>query len=163
MKSASPEPMYCPHCRTLNARSRAICCECRMPLAPTAVDTPFGRPGGVLLRPMVPDSRTRKRRGVRIEGVVVQGGGVIQHRVTVWNIHETGLQFRTPFEYTVGAKINIRLPLEGRLFILRARVRYVGLVVGEREKTWACGVEFLESNAALATEISRLEPKEDAA
>ncbi|HSV74488.1 MAG TPA: PilZ domain-containing protein [Chthonomonadales bacterium] len=156
MSIRSPEPVHCSSCRALNARDNVLCCECRTPLPPAAIDASFRRPGGVRLRPMLPETRARKRRGVQIEGVVVLGGGVARHLVTVWNIHEGGLQFRTPFEYTMGAEVTICIPLDGHRFIVRARVRYVGQVVAERTKTWACGVEFVEPNPALAAAAANL-------
>ncbi len=147
----------CPTCGAMNMWHRQTCYRCHEPLYGGAAKRQTARPPAAKASGRGPLPRRRvPRHDVIIPNVSVDGDVVIPHRVTVRDVSPFGLRMSTQVACRLGARVQLHLPLDGKVYSVQGVVRHRCSVDPDTGHFYGYGVQFTEPNSALRQLVAKL-------
>lgn len=108
----------CRRCSAINMSHREFCYRCRLPFtSPTEETLQPAEPKSKYYKSpsLAPNRRRLTRKRITITGVGVGGQVIFKHHGTALDITPLGICIRTAFPCKIGAKLDLLVPLEGRI------------------------------------------------
>ena len=148
----------CPECGAINMWHRETCYCCRRPLAANLSEQAVRDTQDSLVfnSNVVPNRRRATRKRLTITDVGVGGQATFKHQGTALDITPLGICMRTTCPFRIGARINLMVPLGGRIHKLAGYIRHREEGEKDGAATYTYGIQLDTPHRDTFEAIERL-------